>query len=357
MDAYEPKDPRVLNAWRKLGAVARSERLAEARRRELLLKEVARRGRKVSERSAIRALSGTDRTSFRRWQAAYATIGLDGLFDTRAPPPQPAVPEAVRAVICTLRRADPQVSVQTIMAHVKRHHDWDLGRSTVKQILQSASLARRRGPPSAKANHGTVRLELAGMKLVEAAAVQTGYLTALTASVVEMGNTAPVPPDASPVDTSGRDKEGRFLASHNERFRKKPGDAIGPGFASVEVTRATKDPKRFHLHHVDPEIIERKTWGLMTSPLLGSGRWDGIRVARGDLLGELCGYPYMPSTLDLYTRELKFLGIANTWWEVLQTSFLFLPADSSPVAAHFSQIRHIDLRIFPTSEHLTTQRD
>ena len=316
MDFYEPKDPRVLKAWRRLSATAQKERIEEALRRELLLKEVAGRALEVSERTALRKLLGTDRTSFRRWQTAYAAIGLDGLIDTRAPPPQTAVPDAVRAAICTLRQADPQVSVQTIMAHVKKHHDCDVGLSTVKQILQLAGLARRRGPPSGDANHGTVRLELAGMKLVEAAAVQTGYLAALTTALVEMGKAAPVPPGALPVDTSGRDDQGRFEAGHNERFRKQPWDPIGPGFASVEATRATKDPKRFHLNHVEPEIIERKIWGLMTSPLLGSGRWDGIRVARGDLLGELCGYPYMPSTLDLFTRELKFLGIANTWWEV-----------------------------------------
>ena len=316
MESYEPNEPRVLNAWRKLGAAVRLERLEEARRRELLLKEVAGRAAEISERTAIRQLGGTDRTSFRRWQKAYAAMGLDGLIDTRAPPPQAAVPEVVRAAICTLRQADSQVSVETILAHVKKHHDFEMGRSTVKHILQLAGLARRRGPPSGDANHGTVPLVFAGMKLVEAAAVQTGYLAALTTALVEVRRTTAVPPGALPVDTLGRDREGRFEAGHNERFRKQPGDPLGPGFASVEVTRATKDPKRFHLHHAEPEIIERKIWGLMTSPLLGNGRWDGIRVARGDLLSELCGYPYMPSTLDLFTRELKFLGIANTWWEV-----------------------------------------
>jgi hypothetical protein len=62
-------------------------------------------------------------------------------------------------------------------------------------------------------------------------------------------------------------------------------------------------------------VIERKVWSLMVSPLLGSGRWDGIRVPRGNLLEELCGYAYMPSTLELFTRELKYLGVSNTLWE------------------------------------------
>jgi hypothetical protein len=96
----------------------------------------------------------------------------------------------------------------------------------------------------------------------------------------------------------------------------KPGDEIGPGFGSVADKRKNKEPERYHLNQVSPAIIERKLYGLLVSPLLGSGRWDGIRVPRGELLGELCGYPYMPSTLDLFTRELKFLGVSATLWEV-----------------------------------------
>lgn len=154
------------------------------------------------------------------------------------------------------------------------------------------------------------------MKLLEAAAVQTGYVEALRRAVIGCAEqVAKSDKEDVKVDTSGRDDLGRFESAHNERYRKKEGDAIGPGFASVEVTRVGKDAARFHVNGAQSETIERKIWALMVSPLLGTGRWDGIRVARGELLGELCGYPYMPSTLDLFTRELKFLGIANTWWE------------------------------------------
>jgi hypothetical protein len=31
---------------------------------------------------------------------------------------------------------------------------------------------------------------------------------------------------------------------------------------------------------------------------------------------ELCGFAYMPSTLDLFSRELKYVGVSNTLWEV-----------------------------------------
>ena len=75
------------------------------------------------------------------------------------------------------------------------------------------------------------------------------------------------------------------------------------------------DPGRLHVNTAQQSLIERKMLALMTSPLLGGGRWDGIRVARGALLEELCGFAYMPSTLDLFSRELKYLGVSSTLWE------------------------------------------
>jgi len=46
---------------------------------------------------------------------------------------------------------------------------------------------------------------------------------------------------------------------------------------------------------------------LMTSPLLVvAAGWD--RAARGALLEELCGFGYMPSTLDPLQSRLKYVG-------------------------------------------------
>ena len=228
------------------------------------------------------------------------------------------MPESVREAICTLRRADPECPVPTIIAHVAKHHGYEVSATTVKTVLRETGLARRRGPPSGRTQSGETRLELAGMKLLEAACVETGYLSALTHAVMAQATEALSSrgPAATAADLGGRDEFGRFRADYNEQYRKKPGDVIGPGFASVDEKRKDKEPERFHLNQVRPAIVERKMWALLCSPLLGSGRWDGIRVPRGELLGELCGFPYMPATLDLFTRELKFVGVSNTLWEV-----------------------------------------
>jgi len=315
-NSYQPTQPHCRKMWEGLDEQARRERLTEARRRERLLKVVnARVGSGESERQVVKGLVGVDRSNYRRWKQRYEAYGLDGLIDWRLPPKPEELPLDVRTAICTLRRVDPNVPVEKIVAHVAKHHSYKTSTTTVKRVLRQEGLSRR-GGPVASSRVGEQRLELGGMKLVEAAALETGYLEALMQAVIEQRESAELPEPAPEVDTSDRDEFGRFLPSYNERYRASVDDEIGPGFASVEEKRSDKDPGQFHLMGAGTHVIARKLWALMVSPLLGSGRWDGIRVARGDLLGELCGYAYMPSTLDLFTRELKYLGVSSTLWEV-----------------------------------------
>lgn len=88
------------------------------------------------------------------------------------------------------------------------------------------------------------------------------------------------------------------------------------------------NPDSFQVSKVSEEVIERKLLGLIASPMIGGGRWDGIRVFQGDkLLEEVCGFPYMPGTLDKFTRELKYAGVASTMWEVHARLWLTLSSN------------------------------
>jgi len=317
MDAYVPGTPAWRKIWKHLPLASRKRRFEAAVKREAVLKVVAAREPGESERKATRSLrGGAPRTSLRRWQRRYTKYGFDGLMDWRLPPGPPRMTPEVRGAICTLRRADANVAVAVIVDHIAEHHHTKTSDTMVKRVLREEGLARRRGPADGACGSGEQHLELGGMKLVEAALVETGYLKALSVAVAEQLAAVPAPESAVPADCSDRDDWGRFLPNYNERYRKPDGDAIGPGFASIETKRIGLDPARLHVSGARQEIIERKMLGLMTSPLLGGGRWDGIRAARGALLEELCGFGYMPSTLDLFSRELKYIGVASTLWEV-----------------------------------------
>jgi hypothetical protein len=316
VDEYQPRDPDRQRAWARLSPAVQQARLVKARRQLTAIEEVRERPEGESKRAAIaRVVTWAHRSSYRRWQAAFDAEGFDGLIDWRIAPASP-MPTAVREAIYTLRRSDPEYRVSDIVAFVGKHHDFQTSETKVKRVLKSAGLHRRPGCPEGQGVGKPGRLELGGMKLVEAATEQTDYLAALRAGVVEHVADLPRPAASSITDTSDRDEYGRFQPSYNERYRKGEDDELGPGFASVSLKRDGMDPDRFQVSQVQDEVIERKLYGVLVSPLLGSGRWDGIRVPRGELLEELCGFAYMPATLEKFTGELKYAGVSSTLWEI-----------------------------------------
>ena len=325
---WQPDDPGCLATWARLLPETRRARFEEALCRLDALREVTRRPAGESERKAIaRVVTWAHRSSFRRWQDRYWRVGFDGLLDWRVAPAS-RLPVEARAAICTLVRADPGISVEAVVAHVQQFHDFKTSETKVKQVLREEGLNRPRGRRPGQGKAPEQRLELGGAKLLEVAAVETGYLAALAKGIEEHARELEKPRWAFGRDTEGRDEYGRFTSSYNERFRKQPGDVIGPGFDSVELKREFKDPAHLQITQVKPETLERKLMALWYSPLLArGGRWDGIRVSQGELLDELCGYAYMPATLERFTGELKYAGVADTLWEIHARKWLELTSD------------------------------
>lgn len=304
------------------------------------------------------------RSTYRHWERRYASFGFEGLLDCRLPEPRETIPEVVQQTVVKLRRMDPTMRVEEIVSFVDNHFGRTLSPSSVKRILKRSGLQRAAGRPSGPRSKGGGAvgerlLSLGGMKLVEAAAVSTGYLGALTGTVVNHVAALPTPENAQGPDVDDRDAKGRFLPSYNERYRKDDEDAVGPGFASVELKREHKDPSLFHVHGAQPHVVERKLWALICSPLIGTGKWDGMRTPRGDLLRELCGFAYMPSTLSLFTGELKYAGVASQLWEThartwhsqtqdwgspRHAAVLYVDGTTKPIfTSLFSQCTHVSL--------------
>ncbi|MCP4081984.1 MAG: helix-turn-helix domain-containing protein [Planctomycetaceae bacterium] len=316
--SYEPKDPQVARIWRRLSPAAREKRFSQAMRRQEVIRALANKSEDVSERTAVSQLNaGVDRTTIRSWRKRYENRGFDGLIDIRIRPDSPIEP-AVCGAICTLRRADPNISVKAVIAHVKQYHGVTIGETSVEGLLRKNGLSRPRGaPPGTKRQAAEQRLTFGGMKLLEAAIVETGYVDGLSEAIAAHVENLPRPESAKKPDTSGRDHNGQFLADHNERYRKGPQDSIGPGFASVSQKREGMDVDRMEIAKVSQDVIARKLTAVLVSPLAGGGRWDGMRTPQaGILLNEVCDHPYMPATLDRFTRELKYAGVASTLWEI-----------------------------------------
>ena len=315
---YEPKDSKVLRIWNRLSPEARETKLSQARERLELLTALNARDKNESERAAVARLKvNVNRTTILRWRKRYEQLGFDGLIDIRTGP-YSSISAEIQSAICTLRRVDPNMNVESILSHLKKYHDFKTSNTSVKRILRKNDLSRKHSDAQkGDTARGEVRLEFGGMKLLEVACVETDYVGSLARAVSAHVKELPCPDTAAKPDKSGRDEYGRILPEFNERYRKKEGDPIGPGFLSVEEKRKDMNPERMEIRNARVSTIEQKLMGLMCSPLIGSGRWDGMRASSADtFLNEICGYPYMPATLDRFARELKYAGVANTLWEV-----------------------------------------
>jgi hypothetical protein len=129
----------------------------------------------------------------------------------------------VQETVTKRRRREPAISVEEIVFFIRNHHGRTLSESSAKRILKCSGLHRPRDRPTEKSaggdGCGEPLLVLGGMKLVEAAAVSTGYLDGLTEAVVEHVAELPTPQSAQGPDEGDRDERGRFLPRYNERYR------------------------------------------------------------------------------------------------------------------------------------------
>jgi len=352
-DEYTPEQPEFRPMWEALSQEARTRRYALAVQREAWVKAVASRPPDQSERAAVRDMPGVDRTSLRRWTRAYEQLGFDGLIDLRYPVGTPPTSSEVREHVCTLRRLDPSIGVGEICIRVKNDLNQTTSETSVKRFLNKGGLSRASGRGRGPVRIGQSKLELGGMKLLEAAFEETGYLKAMTDTLVSLV-AAEIPAESTEtVDRTGRDEYGRIAPGYNERNRKEPGASIGPAFESVVEKAERKDMTRLHIAGATPEVIERKLLALTTCHILGNGRWDGLRTERGRLLGELCGFEYMPSTLDLMMRELKYLGAADALWETHGVKWSGLTAQwGTPTQA---AVLFVDVNVKPIWTDLFSQ--
>jgi hypothetical protein len=130
-----------------------------------------------------------------------------------------------------LRRADANVSVPKIIEHVAQYHAFEVRATMVKRVLREEELARPRGPVPGAGHGPEQRLELGGMKLVEAALVETGYVEAPSVAVTEQ--LAEVPTPESPVSIDQR------AAKSPETWWAEPGKLATCNTGTQELEQGT----------------------------------------------------------------------------------------------------------------------
>jgi hypothetical protein len=147
--------------------------------------------------------------------------------------------------------------------------------------------------------------------LLKAVEQEIGAIKSLAGGIEKALASLPPPTGEVRDDRHDRDEHGHFLPSYNvPEPRRNP--ELGAKFESVESHREGKDLPAMRTANTGTEVLFRKATAMTLLPLLVPDvRWDGLATWKGDYLGELCGFPYQPATLDKFLRELKYAGVAE----------------------------------------------
>jgi hypothetical protein len=373
---HEPRDPKLKRLAERLSPELWSERVAHARERAVAFEQVrVLVGGGSSARQAIRDVFPGEPIESRYSQyVRYAKQGWEGLVDRRLVVRERKVTPEIEGFVRGLLMGNAGLRSPDLCHAVDERFGVKMGDSTMREWLRGVGLSAPVGRPSASVAGGeAVPLPCAGAELLKAVDLETGASRHLTQDLARSLGSLEPPAGEVRDDRGDRDEKGRFLASYNEpEPRTEP--ELGAKFDSVEIRREGKDLSAMRAANSSFESLHRKNKAMVMLPLLASSvRWDGVANWKGEWLGELCGFPYKPATLDKHLREHKHAGVAEAavesmarFWTSLEgpvedpaTGAVVLYADISTKphwTHHFSHvvpIARMGGRVMPGSSTLT----
>ena len=255
----------------------------------------------------------------------YEEEGFEGLIDRRTPRER-KVTKAQRDLICGARRTQPSIKVSEIRMLVEETTGSAPSETTIKRVLKEAGLARRGGRPAEAGGEVQVEeLGAAGFELLKAADAETGAVSDIVEAVQTVGDAIPPPEPVSEEERCLRNDKGQLTARYNRARRKSAGELVAPAYRTAFEKSTERDLGRVALRTEPEEIIERKTWALLSLPALTrSTRIDELYGPTGQLLEGICGYAYMPETLRKTVSEWTVVGlgpvlqqtVGETWHRV-----------------------------------------
>lgn len=334
MDEYQPTRPELQRVKSRVSPQTWRKRIAKARADEVVLKKILGAVERCgSLNEAMAELLPSSRRSWAlRRIASYRLHGFEGLIDERTPR-EPKISKECRQALQAARAANPKVTVvQALEILQNLGHKTLPSESTIKREFRRVDDRQRYAARKKQAAQDVVELPFAGGELLLAAETETGGLSALTETVMELGEEARLEADGRTPgkDVGYRDRRGRFTITYNRRRRRKRGEAVPDYLKSAEEKAEGRVPTWPQFVHERDVTIEAKirmlTFGWMVATTKG---WAALRAPDTAGLETLTGFAYMPSTLAKFVSALAISGagtplletVGQHWHEVAQAHF------------------------------------
>ncbi len=280
--------------------------MAVIKREEKIFKIVER-----IERSALSPKKYIQRYSvpfgaaqFYRYRAQLSQKGKEGLKDKRKEGNSRKMDREEIAYLRGFIKGKTEVSPTEALRAVADEFGTEVHCSTMSRIL------RKFGVVTAKSEVGKKEQEsCAGFELISALAVHSdwpAYTARRVMGVIDRRRIEPQP-DCRP-DKYGRKEKGHFTKRYNQRLTVRK-----MRFASIELKRTKKDLRQMNIFKTSSQNTERKCLALLALPLVTmNGAVRHVNAALGNGLSGFCGFNYKQATLDMFLRELKYLGVSES---------------------------------------------
>ena len=196
---YQPKSSQLQEIRRLVSSENWNSRVLAARTREkqvLRILKLVESGKSQNESISL-VMPESKRSSTLRDLSNYRQEKFEGLIDRRTPRSS-EIPIAIRDAIEVARMANPNISCEEIEKILAKKYDDSPSVASIRRIWNAAGLQRRSGRPEGNKetqNEAVAieELEAAGFQLLCAAEEETGAVSALVDTVMQVMSDLPEP--------------------------------------------------------------------------------------------------------------------------------------------------------------------
>ena len=247
-----------------------------------------------------------------RYKKRFERDGLQGLHDGRAQGNHRRLNSEAASFLLGFHEANPNAKLTDYQAALSANIDLRVDLATLSRFfsVRDISLAKP-NPPAIE----TFEISYGGFEIIAALARHLKWPEYTARQIQRAAAQLEPPPKGQPpadqtIDRRGRDARGHFTARYNQRP-----DIRHNKFAPLcGDKRQGKDLSRLRICQSEVDTLARKALAMLALPIVTlNGTLRSVNTPLGNALGDFAGYNYMDATLEKFLRELKYLGLAETF--------------------------------------------
>jgi transposase len=246
-----------------------------------------------------------------RYKKRFERDGLQGLHDGRTEGNHRRLTSEAASFLLGFHAANPNAKLTDYQAALRANIELQVDLATLSRFFSArdVSLAKPK-PPAIE----TFENPYGGFEIIAALAWHLKWPEYTARQIQQAASQLEPPPKGRPhadqtLERRGRDARGHFTARYNQRL-----DIRRNKFAAIADKRQGKDLSHLRICQNEVDTLARKALAMLALPVVTlNGTLRSVNTPLGNALGDFAGYNYMDATLEKFLRELKYLGLAETF--------------------------------------------